>query len=251
VKIELLEIAGFAAAIRSMRLPMRSGERSDSESEVVFPGWMRTMGGGQRADYKVNCYIGPKDLALSAHLQSKGPEHGKHLRGIIAWVEITAPLYWWTEAVTYEVGVTKLSSTSSMHTECKSLLGEELEKAKEELGGGYEYTRIWAISYETLSRIYYQRQGHRLPKFQQVREFIESLPLAREMIIDHAPIVQIRRDREELRELRELVAELRRETKEREAKLDRFEKWWDEMSESEQDAAIIEQAEREEGFHGQ
>jgi len=210
MKIELLEIAGFAAAIRSMRLPMRSGERSDSKHRLIPPVTAISRTGGGYIETIANIFIGPKDLALSAHLQSKGPEHGKHLRGIIAWVEITAPLYWWTEAVTYEVGVTKLSSTSSMHTECRRMTGEELQRAKRDIGGGYEYTRIWAISYETLSRMYHQRDGHRLPEWEEFQRFVWSLPLVQEMIIDHAPCVRAR-----------------------------------------QDAAIIEQGERGDTYHGQ
>ena len=58
--------------------------------------------------------IGPKDMELCRKLINGGPEHRKFLRQIFVSVDITAPLYWWKEADTYAVGVTK-NSTSTMH----------------------------------------------------------------------------------------------------------------------------------------
>ena len=58
--------------------------------------------------------IGPKDMDLCHRLINGGPEHRKFLRQIFVSVDITAPLYWWKEADTYAVGVTK-NSTSTMH----------------------------------------------------------------------------------------------------------------------------------------
>lgn len=59
-------------------------------------------------------FIGPKDMDLCRRLINGGPEHRKFLRQIFVSVDITAPLYWWKEADTYQVGVTK-NSTSTMH----------------------------------------------------------------------------------------------------------------------------------------
>ena len=59
-------------------------------------------------------FIGPNDMDLACRLIHAGPEHRKFLRQIFVSVDITAPLYWWKEADTYQVGVTK-NSTSTMH----------------------------------------------------------------------------------------------------------------------------------------
>ena len=59
--------------------------------------------------------ISSKDMKLLQALRKRGDDHAKVLRGIQVWLEITAPRYWWQEAVTYEVGVTKLCSESTMH----------------------------------------------------------------------------------------------------------------------------------------
>ena len=59
-------------------------------------------------------FIGPNDMNLACRLIHAGPEHRKFLRQIFVSVDITAPLYWWKEADTYQVGVTK-NSTSTMH----------------------------------------------------------------------------------------------------------------------------------------
>ena len=58
--------------------------------------------------------IGPNDMDLAQRLITGGSEHRKFLRQILVSVDITAPLYWWKEADTYQVGVTK-NSTSTMH----------------------------------------------------------------------------------------------------------------------------------------
>lgn len=100
MKFENTEVWGFKHAIRGMRNPMNSWERSDSDY----------------ADKRLNeqFYIGPNDMKLMKSLISAGPEHRKFLRQIFVSVDITAPLYWWKEADTYKVG-TVANSTSTMH----------------------------------------------------------------------------------------------------------------------------------------
>ena len=65
-------------------------------------------------DYKEVAYIGPKDMHLAQLLIRSGPEHRKFLRQIFVSVDITAPMYWWSEFDTYKVG-TVANSTSKMH----------------------------------------------------------------------------------------------------------------------------------------
>ena len=184
MNITLLEIAGFESSMKAMRLPHRSGEKSDS-------GWMdiveEEISNDRRVIYdtfdnSLAFTVGPKDLTLAQKLIKGGPEHAKCMRGIVVWLETTAPWYWFNELDTYCVGRTPLSSTSSMHVDCKGLTGEELQKAKGDIRGDYEYTRIWHVNYQCLRNMYHQRRKHRLPEWRQFCDFIETLPLSKELI---------------------------------------------------------------------
>lgn len=106
MNIETLEVAGFAPALHAMRNPMNSWDKNDS-------GYVETeMEDGSL----VNTFVtGTADTALSARLQNSGPEHCKHLRMIMVWADIDAPLYWWKQMDCYRNGVEKIS-TSTMHT---------------------------------------------------------------------------------------------------------------------------------------
>lgn len=98
MKFEHTQVFNFEGALRGMRNPMNSWAKSDS----VF---------SMNPDDFV---IGPNDMDLCRRLINAGGEHRKFLRQIFVSVDITAPLYWWKEADTYQVGVTK-NSTSTMH----------------------------------------------------------------------------------------------------------------------------------------
>ena len=114
----------------------------------------------------------------------QGDEHAKVLRGINVWAEITAPVYWWAELETYRAGHERLSSQSTMHTDCKGLSGEELQKAKSEIPMGKELKKIDMFSYQTLRRIYIQRKNHRLPEWHTFVDWIKTLPYAKELIYE-------------------------------------------------------------------
>lgn len=58
--------------------------------------------------------IGEKDLELALKLCKNGPVHAKFRRMIVAYMDITAPLYFWKEFDTYKVG-TVANSCSTMH----------------------------------------------------------------------------------------------------------------------------------------
>ena len=115
IKFEHTEVMGWEAAIRGMRNPKNSWEKSDS----FRPGeWCED-------EYCVNCEsrdpltgkcqnIGPNDLDLMRRLAEGGPVHAKYRRMITVYVDITAPLYWWKEFSTYKVG-TVVNSCSTMH----------------------------------------------------------------------------------------------------------------------------------------
>ena len=104
IKIENAEVVGWEHAIRGMRNPKNSWEKSDSE--VKYESW-HDMSGGQMV-------IGPNDHQLMMSLAQGGPVHAKYRRMITVYLDITAPLYWWKEFDTYKVG-TVANSCSTMH----------------------------------------------------------------------------------------------------------------------------------------
>ena len=117
LKIENTEIVGWEAAIRGMRNPMNSWEKSDS---VFYYGEIPYNISGKMSnpieDSLVisNGYIGPNDHDLMMRLRNAGTDHRKFMRMITVYLDITAPLYWWKEFDTYKVG-TVANSCSTMH----------------------------------------------------------------------------------------------------------------------------------------
>lgn len=96
IKVEKIETYGWAEAIRGMRNPMNSWDKSDSKITQ------------ESKD------IGPNDEKLMRNLLKAGPSHRKFMRMITVYMDITAPLYWWKEFDTYKVG-TVANSCSTMH----------------------------------------------------------------------------------------------------------------------------------------
>ena len=102
IKVENIDVWGFEHAIRGMRNPLNSWDKSDSYFEDTI-------------DVNSKAFsIGENDLDLMKRLFKAGPEHRKYLRQIFVSMDITAPLYWWKEFDTYKVG-TVANSCSTMH----------------------------------------------------------------------------------------------------------------------------------------
>lgn len=109
LKIENVETFGWEAAIRGMRNPMNSWEKSDSVkcyANANCPGICKNNVSG--------ICIGFNNLDLMTRLRDAGTDHRKFMRMITVYVDITAPLYWWKEFDTYKVG-TVANSCSTMH----------------------------------------------------------------------------------------------------------------------------------------
>lgn len=106
IKFENVEVMGWEAAIRGMRNPMNSWDKSDSHGD----GCRRTPLCYKSKDYTV----GPNDLDLMTRLRKAGTDHRKFMRMITVYLDITAPLYWWKEFDTYKIG-TVANSCSTMH----------------------------------------------------------------------------------------------------------------------------------------
>lgn len=119
IKLEKTDIYGWEAAIRGMRNPKNSWEKSDSENgcELVTGSYERCRSCAYRPDYCGNTpsmVVGPNDYNLMMRLAKGGSVHAKYRRMIVVTVDITAPLYWWKEFDTYKVG-TVADSCSTMH----------------------------------------------------------------------------------------------------------------------------------------
>lgn len=114
LKIENTEVMGWEAAIRGMRNPMNSWDKSDSCTKGFV--WCNEFCGKpiDGCDKESGLYLGLNDHDLMMRLRNAGTDHRKFMRMIIVYLDITAPLYWWKEFDTYKVG-TVANSCSTMH----------------------------------------------------------------------------------------------------------------------------------------
>lgn len=116
IKIDITEVTGWKAAIRGMRNPMNSWEKSDSVFLDEDGDYYTILGDTGPAYFKGprKVSIGPNDHELMMRLRNAGTDHRKFMRMIVVYVDILAPLYWWKEFDTYKVG-TVANSCSTMH----------------------------------------------------------------------------------------------------------------------------------------
>lgn len=119
LKIENTEVMGWEAAIRGMRNPKNSWEKSDSGWSSDWPYTIDpSVKGHIFIDSDSEGYfelaIGPNDQQLMTTLRNAGTDHRKFMRMITVYLDITAPFYWWKEFDTYKVG-TVANSCSTMH----------------------------------------------------------------------------------------------------------------------------------------
>ena len=142
IKIENTEVTGWWAAIRGMRNPMNSWEKSDSffysadlsgSPECFYSNDQCNPG---CAVYDQGLIIGEADLDLMTRLRNSGTDHRKFMRMITVYLDITAPLYWWKEFDTYKIG-TVANSCSTMHKIHEKEFYEE-DFSFEKLESGYE-----------------------------------------------------------------------------------------------------------------
>jgi hypothetical protein len=198
IRFEHIDVMNLENAIRGMRNPLNSWEKSDSKRTLVKD--------------RYEFVIGPNDLALARKLASAGSDHRKFLRQIIVSIDITAPLFWWKEFDTYKVG-TVANSCSTMHKihskeftkedfSVESLDGDALtamdnliaalnylrnkynttkdkkywRQMIEMLPSSYNQKRTCTMSYENLINIYFARRYHKLHEWHTLCDLIESLP---------------------------------------------------------------------------
>ena len=128
LKIENAEVFGWEHAIRGMRNPMNSWEKSDSDYRPILCKRCDNCMSYQLEHWE-DCekcevemetsshngfLIGPNDHDLMMRLRNAGTDHRKFMRMIVVYATVTAPLYWWKEFDTYKVG-TVANSCSTMH----------------------------------------------------------------------------------------------------------------------------------------
>ena len=206
--IDKVSTCGWEPAIRGMRNPKNSWDRSDS---VFNPGFSPDLGF--------------HDLELANTLAKGGPVHAKYRRMIDVYLDITAPLYWWKEFDTYKVG-TVANSCSTMHTlhkrdltlddfaydqlsQCNrnllDMVVRNINAARREfieapdaasakqywyqmvqlLPSSFLQKRTVKLNYEVLHNIYHSpRYNHKLCEWRIFCEWIATLPYAMELIID-------------------------------------------------------------------
>ena len=218
IKVDNCDIWGFGPAIRGLRNPMNSWNKSDSR------------GSGTMINGEYSFVVGPNDLALMKRLYKAGTEHRKYLRQIMVSMDITAPLYWWKEMDTYKVGTTA-NSCSTMHKihakefevddfshehldsaglstlntviarmnisrdyylgKYDSFISDDDKRDKKDywwqmiqlLPSSYNQRRTWTGNYENLFSMYHQRKNHKLDEWHQFCDWIETLPYANELIV--------------------------------------------------------------------
>lgn len=157
LKIKNVETYGWEAAIRGMRNPKNSWDKSDSlhccdeESNCGDCGYLHCPQGNPLV-------IGKNDMKLMTTLANAGTDHGKFLRMITVTLDITAPLYWWKEFDTYKVGTTA-NSCSTMHKihSKKFTLDDFSHEHVEELTGD-DYNMSYDFLLRTVDILNYYRK---------------------------------------------------------------------------------------------
>lgn len=190
LKIENTEVTGWEAAIRGMRNPMNSWEKSDSI--FVEDGEYHDICGnsgpynGTVTDTETFFEIGEKDFDLMTRLRNSGTDHRKFMRMITVYLDITAPLYWWKEFDTYKVG-TVANSCSTMHKiadkefeECdfstEHLFDAESKDVEFPIIYGEEHSPIWSLNM-TIKMLNFYRKKYLETKTKPMKEEAKRAPL--------------------------------------------------------------------------
>ena len=220
IKVEHIKPWGFEHAIRGMRNPMNSWDKSDT----------LLCGNVDNPDL----ILGQNDLNLMRQLYAAGTEHRTYARMIQVAMDITAPLYWWKEMDRYTIGKSQVSC-STMHRiaakefelddfSCEHLIdfhgkGEfstmgviinDLNWSREKyletknkdywwqmiqlLPSSYNQKRTICMSYETVFKIIRERTGHKLDEWREFVEILKDLPYVREIIDEADNIRRVEED---------------------------------------------------------
>ena len=209
MKILNSEVFNFPGAFRGLRNPMNSWDKSDSRYILI------------KQDEAPVYAVGEKDMELAQRMVGGGQEESKFMRQIFVSCDIEAPLFWWKEMDTYKVA-TVANSCSTMHkltskeitldmfsfddlpenAESLKVMREQIinycEALRKEyltskdkivwreliaiLPSSFNQKRTWTANYQVLRNIYFQRRNHKLKEWHIFCDWIESLPLGKELI---------------------------------------------------------------------
>lgn len=221
LKLENMDVVGWEHAIRGMRNPKNSWDRSDSWFKDETGDYFNLLGDTSPLDAECDILLGDNDHKLMMNLADGGPVHAKYRRMITVYVDITAPFYWWKEFDTYKVG-TVANSCSTMHKigdkkfemsdfstehlmspsyKCLGFTVKTLNEYRELwmnckdeekkdlwwqmiqlLPTSYNQKRTVMLNYEVLVGIYKWRRNHKLDEWHTFCDWIEELPYS-ELII--------------------------------------------------------------------
>ena len=219
IKVENIETWGFNHAIRGMRNPLNSWDKSDSDYGCEIDLCDKCINSYNNCESAYKYYvIGDADMALMHKLYKAGSEHRKYLRQIFVSMDIVAPLYWWKEFDTYKVG-TVANSCSTMHkihskeftlddfsherlTGCAygtiknviSVLNTYREKYLETnnkhcwwqmiqlLPSSYNQRRTITMNYENIVSMIHQRENHKLDEWREFVNILRGLPYVKQIM---------------------------------------------------------------------
>ena len=221
IHIDNVEVMGWEHAIRGMRNPKNSWDKSDT----VYGTYWGDIDGHKCFDND-GFTLGNNDFDLMKRLRDAGTDHRKYMRMITVYLDITAPLYWWKEFDTYKVG-TVANSCSTMHkihdkeftmddfsndnlilwdvdnnvhipmgclqdtinvlNACREKYLETKDKMYwwqmiQLLPSSYNQKRTVMLNYEVLANMYKSRKHHKLDEWRNFCEWIKQLPYS-ELII--------------------------------------------------------------------
>ena len=222
IKIENTDVYGWEAAIRGMRNPMNSWDKSDSEWILDIEDERELTETGEHITQNIlkdKFVVGKNDIKLMKTLSKAGKDHAKFLRMINVTCDITAPLYWWKEFDTYKVG-TVANSCSTMHKihskeftlddfscehlniiskdylldtiRCLNVCRNDFLSTKDKthwwqmiqlLPSSYNQKRTVQLNYQVLKSMYFARRNHKLDEWHTLCEWMEELPYFRDICI--------------------------------------------------------------------
>ena len=202
IKVSNIDVYGFTHAIRGMRNPMNSWNKSDS-------------------NFESNLEVGNNDHRLMTKLNKAGSEHAKFMRMIQVWFDVEAPLYWFKQFETYRVRTTS-NSCSTMHkltdkpyeledfsfdegtcdvihrvllielNRLRDLYLEDRNKLTwrsmvQLLPSSYNQKRTINLNYEVLKNMYHQRKNHKLSEWEEFfDQVLGSIPCCELITIEKA-----------------------------------------------------------------
>lgn len=201
IKIEKTDVYGWEAAIRGMRNPMNSWDKSDSDWEFVEDPSIINP------NDEVKWVIGQNDHDLMMKLAKGGSVHAKYRRMITVTVDITAPLYWWKEFDTYKVG-TVANSCSTMHKihakefalddfSCEHLFDSYGDPSMNlNYGGKYPIALLWDIIHALNAfRMWFINTGDKKYWWQMIQLLPSSYNQKRTVLLNYEVLVGMYRDR--------------------------------------------------------